>query len=122
VTSASNATDRYRKGAESFRAGDLAGAAAIWEALLAEEHRGGFTVQLLTACQPDTVRDAQRSIAAQDVYLVTKKVNGRPCYRVCAGVYESREAAARALAGLPGHLRIGGASVRPVADVLNRDR
>jgi hypothetical protein len=120
--SAGSATDRYRKGFDSFRSGDLAGAAAIWEALLAEEHRGGFTVQLLTACQHDTVRDAQRSIDTQDMYLVTKKVNGRACYRVCVGVFESREAAARALAGLPGTFRAGGASVRTVTDVLSRDR
>jgi len=119
---AGSATDRYRKGVESFRAGDLDGAAAIWETLLAEEHRGGFTVQLLTACQHDTVRDAQRSITGQDMYLVSKKVNGRACYRVCVGAFESREVAGRALAGLPGSFRSAGASVRPVADVLTRDR
>ena len=67
------APDRYRNALEIFRAGDLDGAAVIWESLLAEEHRGGFTVQLLTACQHDTIRDAQRSLAAQELYLVTKK-------------------------------------------------
>ena len=116
------AADRYRNGLEIFRAGDLAGAAAIWEALLAEEHRGAFTLQLLTACQHDTIREAQRSLGAQDLYLVTKKVNGRVCYRICAGTFASREAAGRALAGLPGEYRTAGASVRPVADVLERDR
>ena len=87
-----------------------------------KEHRGAFTLQLLTACQHDTIKDAQRSLGAQDLYLVTKKVNGRVCYRICVGTFESREAAGRALAGLPGEYRTAGASVRPVADVLERDR
>ncbi len=117
-----SASDRYRNALEIFRAGDLDGAAAIWEALLAEEHRGAFTVQVLTACQPDTVREAQRSLPGHEFYLVTKKVNARVCYRICLGAFDSRENAGRALAGLPGEYRTGGAAVRPVADVLNRDR
>ena len=117
-----NATDRYRNGLEVFRAGDLDGAAAIFETVLAEEHRNGFTVLLMTACQRDTVRDAQRDLASQQLYLVTKKVAGRGCFRVCAGTYSSREAAGRALAELPGAYRSAGAAVRPVADVLSRDR
>jgi len=115
-------TDRYRNALEIFRAGDIDGAAAIWEALLAEEHRGAFTVQLLTACQHDTIRDAQRSLSSQEMYLVAKKVNGRNCFRVCVGTFDTREAAGRALAGLPGTFRSGGASVRAVADALNRER
>ena len=122
VPSGASGADRYRNGLENFRAGDLDGAAAIWEALLAAEHRGSFTLQLLTACQHDTIKDAQRSLGAQELYLVTKKVNGRVCYRVCIGTFESRESAGRALAGLPGEFRAGGASIRPVADVLERDR
>ena len=58
---------------------------------------------------------------AQELYLVTKKVNGRVCYRICLGTFASREAAGRTLAGLPGEYRSGGA-VRSVADVLDRDR
>jgi hypothetical protein len=121
VSPGASAADRYRRGLEIFRAGDLTGAAAVWEALLADEHRGAFTLQLLTACQHDTIKDAQRSLGAQNLFLVTKKVNGRVCYRICVGTFESREAAGRALAGLPGEYRTAGA-VRPVADVLERDR
>jgi len=122
VTSGASGKDRYGTALEIFRAGDVDGAAAIWEALLAEEHRGAFTLQILTACQHDTVRDAQRSLSTQELYLVTKKVNGRLCYRICLGTFDSREAAGRALAGLPGEYRTAGATVRPVADVLDRDR
>jgi septal ring-binding cell division protein DamX len=121
VSPSASGADRYRNGLEIFHAGDFPGAAAIWEALLAEEHRGAFTLQLLTACQHDTIRDAQRSLGAQDLYLVTKKVNGRVCYRICIGTFASREVAGRALSGLPGEYRSAGA-VRPVADVLERDR
>lgn len=116
------ASDRYRNALEIFRAGDFDGAAAIWESLLAEEHPDAFTVQVLTACEPDTVREAQRSLPGRDLYLVTKKVNGRVCYRICFGAFDSRAAASRILAGLPGEYRTGGAAVRAVADVLARDR
>jgi hypothetical protein len=121
VSPGASAADRYRSGLEIFRGGDLSGAAATWEALLADEYRGAFTLQLLTACQHDTIKEAQRSLGAQNLFLVTKKVNGRVCYRICIGTFESREAAGRALAGLPGEYRTAGA-VRPVADVLERDR
>ncbi len=122
VPSGASGADRYRSGLEIFRAGDLDGAAAIWETLLAEEHRGAFTLQLLTACQHDTIKEAQRSLAPQELYLVAKKVDGRVCYRICLGAFDSQEAAGRALAGLPGEYRTAGAKVRAVADVLDRNR
>jgi hypothetical protein len=89
--------------------------------LLAEEHLDSYTLLLLTACQPETIREAQRTISSGS-NLLTKKVNGRTCFRVCAGTFESPETAGRALAGLPGEFRSAGAAVRPVADVLKRDR
>ncbi len=122
ATPGASRTNRTHNALETFRAGDFDGAAAGWEALLAEEHRHAFTVQVLTACQHDTIRDAQRSLSAQDFYLVTRKMHGRVCYRICVGTFDSRESAGRALAGLPGEYRAGGALIRPVAEVLDRDR
>ncbi len=119
---AARGTDRYGAALTAFRTGDLESAAALWEALLADEHRGSFTLLLLTACKSETVRDAQRELASHELYLVTKKVDGRGCFRVCLGTFGTREAAARALAGLPSEYRLAGAAVRAVADVLNRDR
>ncbi len=113
-----SATDRYRNGLEVFRAGDLGGAAAVWESLLAEQYRGAFTLQLLTACQGETIRDAQRTLAPREIYLVTRKVHGRECFRLCLGVWPTRDEAARALAALPAEYKAAGASVRPVADAL----
>jgi septal ring-binding cell division protein DamX len=119
---AARGADRYRNALEIFRAGDFDGAAAIWEALLAEEHRGAFTVQILTACQHGTIAEAQRALGGHELYLVSKRMDGRVCYRVCVDTFDSREAAGRALAGLPPGLRGGGAAVRPIADILTRDR
>ncbi|HEY5999293.1 MAG TPA: hypothetical protein VI078_08335, partial [bacterium] len=114
------AGDRYRSGLDVFRAGDLDGAAAIWEDVLEAEHRAGFTLLLLTACQRDTIADAQKTLASRRFYLVTKDVKGRTCFRVCVDTFDSREAAARSLAELPAEFRSAGAAVRPVADVLKR--
>jgi hypothetical protein len=112
-------TDRYRNGLGIFRAGDLDGAAAIWEDVLALDHRDEFTVLLLTACQQDTVRDIQKALANRRLFLVPRQVKGRNCFRVCVDTFGSRDAATRALASLPSEFRAAGAAVRPVADVLS---
>jgi hypothetical protein len=112
--------DRYRSGLEAFRSGDLDRAATIWEPLLSTDHRDEFTLLLMTACQHETIREAQRVFASRELYLVGKKVNGRSCFRVALETFASREAAARALAALPAGYRSAGAAVRPVADVLTR--
>jgi septal ring-binding cell division protein DamX len=118
TTPSGGSADRYRNGFDVFRAGDLDGAAAIWEDLLALEHRDAFTLLLLTACQRETIQEAQKTLPARRLYLVPKRVNGRNCFRVCVDTYGSRDEAARALAGLPAEFKAAGASVRPVADVL----
>ena len=122
VASAQSGMDRRRNALELFRTGDFEGAAAIWEAVLTEEHRGEFTLQLITACQRDTIRELQRSFSGQELYLVTKNLSGRVCYRVCLGTFDSRDAAGKALAGLSAEYRSAGASVRLITDVFNRDR
>jgi hypothetical protein len=113
-------TDRYRNGLDVFRAGDIDGAAAIWEDLLALEHRDAFTLLLLTACQQDTILDIQKALSSRRLFLVPRQVKGRNCFRVCVDTFSSRDAAARALAGLPAEFRAAGAAVRPVADVVTK--
>jgi septal ring-binding cell division protein DamX len=120
VRPAPASSDRYRNGLDVMRAGDLDGAAAIWEDLLALEHRDAFTLLLLTACQRETIQDAYKALPSRKLYLVPKQVNGRNCFRVCADTFGSRDAAAQGLAALPTEFRSAGASVRPVADVLKR--
>jgi hypothetical protein len=116
-------SERYSNGLSVMRAGDLDGAAAIWESQLAEEHARDLTILVETACEHETVRAAFRGLAPHgSSYLVTKQVKGRACYRICLGTFSSREAAARALTALPQEYRGAGAAVRTVADVLSRDR
>ena len=45
---------------------------------------------------------------------------GRACYRMCWGIYDTRQGAEAALAGLPLYFRQGGATPRlqPLADLL----
>ena len=114
--------DRHRNALEMFRAGDLNAAAATWESILSGEHRTAFTLLLMTACQRETIQGTQRALPSPEMYLVSKKVNGRECFRVCLGTYSSREAANRALATLPAEYRSAGAAVRPVDAILDRDR
>lgn len=114
-------TDRYRGGLEIFQAGDLAGAAAVWERLLAEEHAQEFTILVEAACEPGTVREAYNRLSPQGmVYLVGKEVKGRNCFRICLGSFPSHAAAAQAMTGLPPEFRGIGATVRPVPEVLKK--
>lgn len=116
----SGASDRYRTGLQVFGDGDVEGAAAIWESEL-EEVAGSMTVLLMTACQRETLHSAFTALAGHGpLFLVGKDVQGRRCYRVALGTFDSRTDASRALSALPAEYREAGAAVRRVSEVLAR--
>ncbi|CAM2066212.1 hypothetical protein SCOR_12600 [Sulfidibacter corallicola] len=67
-----------------------------------ERQRGKYTLRLYLACQEETVENAMRLAAGNDdLYLLPRDFNGRACYYVCWGVYESRFDALAHRADLP---------------------
>ena len=60
-----------------------------------------YTVQVVVACQIDTVKNAFSNFGDREIFTVPLKLSGRTCYRVCYGVFPSREAAAAAINALP---------------------
>jgi septal ring-binding cell division protein DamX len=97
-----------------LRQGRLGEAANGFVTNLRETPAGSFSIQLLVACSSDTVEKALASVAAPDLYILPVNYKGRPCYRVCWGLYDNEMRADSAVRTLPEYFRKGGASPRVV--------
>jgi septal ring-binding cell division protein DamX len=64
--------------------------------------RSGWTLQLMIACDPENARKMlDRSGGSDDLYVLPFDHEGDPCYRICWGVYGSRESAEQGRERLP---------------------
>jgi hypothetical protein len=91
--------------------GSLPEAARTFAKALAPGAAGRFTVQALTACSPETVQKAVAGTAgAEDLFILPVTLQGRACFRVCWGLYDSHQAAEAATP--PAYFRQGGARPR----------
>lgn len=97
-----------------LRQGRLSEAANGFVTNLRQTPAGSFSIQLLVACSSDTVEKALANVAAPDLYILPVNYKGRPCYRVCWGLFESEMRADSAVHALPEYFRKGGASPRVV--------
>ena len=91
--------------------GALPDAARAFAHSLAAGARDRYSLQLLTACSPETVQKAAGA-GGPDLFIVPVTLQGRSCYRVCFGLYGSRQAAEAAIASVPAYFRQGGARPR----------
>lgn len=66
-----------------------------------------WTIQLLVACQSATVERAFRQVESSQLVAVPVELKGQSCYRLCWGVYPSRDAAANAISKLPSYFGSG---------------
>lgn len=63
-----------------------------------KRHVGQYTIQLLTACQDETVRRAvDGARGSPDLFILSTRLEGRNCYRVFWGKYSSQTRAREAL-------------------------
>ncbi|MDX1388535.1 MAG: hypothetical protein R3344_05070 [Acidobacteriota bacterium] len=82
--------------------GDASGVGTLAARVMEDRERisrggGGFTVQLMVACSPETVhRIVSLSGQSADLYVLPTIYQGRSCYRLCWGSYDTREAADQA--------------------------
>jgi hypothetical protein len=92
----------YAAARGSLEARDFPGAAALFQGLVAAAPSDHFTLQLMIACQEETVGTAlARSGGDASLFVLPFSLKGRPCYRVCWGVYANKEQALAAVASLP---------------------
>ncbi len=90
-----------------LRQGAFPEAARSFAASLAPGARGRFSQQLLTACAPETIAKAVQAVTADELFILPVAFQGRSCYRLCWGVYDSRAAAEAARASVPEYFRQG---------------
>jgi septal ring-binding cell division protein DamX len=54
------------------------------------------------------------NVAADELFILPARYNGRDCYRMCWGVYDNRTKASGAVKSVPAYFREGGAKPRVV--------
>jgi hypothetical protein len=115
--SVAGSTDKARA---LLRQGALAESAHGFATSLATGPQGRFSVQTLVACAPETVQKAVDNVTGAELFILPVDLKGRACYRVCWGVYETRDAAEAAARGLPPYFRQSGISPRvtPLVELL----
>jgi hypothetical protein len=96
----------YESGLAAFQGGDYQGAAVIWRAMLADGTES-HSVSVVVACQVDTVKGAFTNYGAdRGIFAVPLKLSdGRDCFRVCMGRFNSIGEAQAAIDALPPTLR-----------------
>jgi septal ring-binding cell division protein DamX len=108
----------YLEALRQLDAGDSRGSAQALLALIAAEDPARLTLQIMIACQEETVKAARaRAGDGGAFFFVPFTLKGRDCFRVCWGLYPTREAAREAIPTLPEFFRSSGSQpvVLPLA-------
>jgi septal ring-binding cell division protein DamX len=93
---------------EFLTSGDFPRAAQAFESALRSEASRRFTIQVLVACVPETVQKAVSAAPGNDLMLFSASVNGKSCYRMAWGLFDTETQAKAALSTVPAHFRGGG--------------
>ena len=83
-----------REAIRQFEAGDLAAAALSWSNLISGQQ--GLTISVEVDCDPRILKESFASLRTLEapLFLIPVAVEGRGCYRLCLGLFGSREEAA----------------------------
>jgi septal ring-binding cell division protein DamX len=98
-----------------LRQGALGPAAQAFASSLANA-QDRYSIQTLVACAPENVQKAVNNVAGDELFVLPVNLDGRSCYRVCWGVFDTQAAAEAALPGLPPYFQKG--MVQPLASLL----
>ena|GEM_PF-6061507 len=86
----------------------LAAEAAAMLARMKDRPASSMTLQLMIACQEDSIAKARRLDTGGTLWFIPTSLKGRSCYKVFWGVYAKEAEARRALDALPADLKNGG--------------
>jgi len=101
-------------GRDLLQSGNLAAAARAFHREISSQSGDKFTLALGLYCNEENAgRLVAGASGSSDIYILPTSVEGRSCYRVIWGLYDSREAAERSIPSLPNGVRAG--DVAPVA-------
>ncbi len=97
-----------------LQSGDIAAAARAFQQEISSGSADKFTLALGLYCNEENAgRLVASASGSTEIYVLPTSVEGRSCNRVIWGLYDSREAAQRAIPSLPNGVRAG--DVAPVA-------
>ena len=97
-----------------LQSGDIAAAARAFQQEISSGSADKFTLALGLYCNEENAgRLVASASGSSEIYVLPTSVEGRSCNRVIWGLYDSREAAERAIPSLPNGVRAG--DVAPVA-------
>jgi hypothetical protein len=97
-----------------LRSGNLSGAARAFQQELLRDGADKFTIALGLYCNEENVgRMVESAGGSTQIYVLPTLVDGRSCYRVVWGLFDSRDAAERGMGTVPNGVRAGDAA--PVA-------
>jgi len=99
---------------DAFRRGEYRNAARSFEANL-RAARGSHTVQILVACSDDTLQKAQQQVQAPELFIVPVSYQGKSCYRLLWGLFDSEPRALAAVGQVPDYFRQNGAKPKAVS-------
>jgi hypothetical protein len=92
----------FRAARSRLDSGEYATAAQSWAGILAGEGRRSFTIQIAIACQEGSLKKAARRTSESDpLFVLPFSLGGRPCYRLCWGLYANLEAAQSSRSAVP---------------------
>ncbi len=79
-----------------------------------------YSIQVLAACSPDTIRKVAQNVTEDEIFILPVTLNGRACYRVGWGVYDSRASAEAGANDLPAYFRQPGITprIQPLVELL----
>ena len=102
-----------------LQSGNLAAAARAFQQEISSGSADKFTLALGLYCNEENAgRLVAGASGSSDIYVLPTSVEGRSCYRVIWGLYDSREAAERAVPSLPNGVRAGDVAAVAVSRFL----
>lgn len=85
----------FEKGYQFHKMGDYGKAVTEWVKVLSSfPHQNTYTFQLLLACREETIlRAFQNCESPERLYYLKWQHDGKTCYKVCMGLFKSRQEA-----------------------------
>ncbi|HXV60538.1 MAG TPA: DUF4388 domain-containing protein [Vicinamibacteria bacterium] len=106
------------RGRALLETGDISGAGRAFLDELTTTSAGKFTIAVGLYCNEENVSRISSNLSAANLYVLPTTVEGKPCYRVTWGLFDSQEAASAAMSSLPNGISAGDAAPIAVSRLL----
>ena len=104
---------------QQLAAGNLNGAARSFLAQLRASSANKFTIAVGLYCDEDNAgRIVTSASGSEQIFILPTTVQGRSCYRIMWGLFDTRQAATSSMASLPNGIRAGDAAAVPLTRLL----